>query len=126
MDMVKVSLLAIAGSMLAIQLRSHKAEYATYICFAIGILIFTYSVDRLQAILNQFTMIKEVLGDASEYIVILLKAVGITYICEFCAGICKDAGFGQVSMQIEVFGKLTIMLSGLPIIISLIDTIRAL
>ena len=126
MDMVKVAMLAVAGSMLAIQFRSQKTEYATYICFAIGILVFTYSVDRIKAILEQFTSIKEVLGDASDYIVILLKAVGITYICEFCAGICKDAGFGQVAMQIEVFGKLTILLSGMPIILALIDTIRAL
>ena len=49
--------------------------------------------------------------------------IGITYICEFSAGICRDAGFQTIAGQIEVFGKVCILLFGLPIVISLLQTI---
>ena len=44
MDILKIVFLAVAGCMLAIQFKNQKSEYALYICFAVGIIIFTYSL----------------------------------------------------------------------------------
>ncbi len=50
--------------------------------------------------------------------------MGITYLCEFCAGICKDAGYQGMAGQVEMFGKISIVLSGLPILFALVETIQ--
>jgi stage III sporulation protein AD len=52
-----------------------------------------------------------------------MKVVGITYLCEFSAGICKDAGFAAVSDQIEILGKLSVLFAGLPILLTVIRQI---
>ena len=57
---------------------------------------------------------------------ILFKIMGITYLCEFSSGICKDAGVSSVATQIEILGKMLILLSGIPIIISVIEVINEL
>ncbi|MBQ8325671.1 MAG: stage III sporulation protein AD [Lachnospiraceae bacterium] len=123
MDVIKIALLSIVGVMTALQFKVKNQEYGYYICFAIGIIIFAASIDRLRIVLSGMEQVGELLGGYSEYLGILLKVVGITYICEFCSGICKDAGYGQIAVQVEVFGKLTILISGMPIIMALLNTI---
>ncbi len=49
---------------------------------------------------------------------------GITYIAEFSSGICKDAGYGALGTQIEIFGKLSILAVSLPVILALLDTLQ--
>jgi stage III sporulation protein AD len=62
-------------------------------------------------------------GD-SNYYGLLFKMLGVAYLTEFCSGICKDAGYQAIGAQVEIFGKLTILLAGLPILMTLIETIQ--
>ena len=50
----------------------------------------------------------------------------IPYLCEFSAGICKDAGFSSVSDQLEILGKLSVLFAGLPILLSVIRQIYSM
>ena len=52
--------------------------------------------------------------------------LGITYVCEFTAGICKDVGYLQTGEQIEIAGKVAIMIAGIPVILNLINMIGGL
>ena len=74
--------------------------------------------------MDEVEKLHALLGEDTSFFAILLKVVGITYICEFCAGICKDAGYGAVGGQIEIFGKVMVLLSGLPVLLSVIETIQ--
>ena len=68
--------------------------------------------------------LRNYLGGTESYLVILLKVIGITYICEFSAGICRDAGYQSIAGQIEVLGKLSVMFAGLPILFAVIEQIN--
>ena len=50
--------------------------------------------------------------------------LGITYVAEFSANLCKDAGFGAIANQIEFYGKVMLIAVSIPILFSLIETIR--
>lgn len=56
---------------------------------------------------------------------ILFKMIGITYVADFAAGICKDAGYGAISSQIEFFGKISVLATGTPVLLALFETIRS-
>lgn len=124
-EIVKVAFLGIAGVLLAIQFKSTKAEYGIYIGLAISILIFCYALRQVEAVVLQFEKIRSYLNGTESYLSILLKVIGITYICEFSAGICKDAGYQAVAGQIEVLGKLSVMFAGLPILFAVIEQIQS-
>lgn len=124
-EIIKVGMLGIVGVLIAVQFKSQKPEYGIYIGFAIGILIFCYALRQFQAALTQLGAIQKYLGGGESYLTILLKVIGITYICEFSAGICKDAGYGSIAEQIEVIGKLSVMFAGLPILFAVIEQIQA-
>lgn len=74
---------------------------------------------------QQFGQLQQYVSANREYLNILLKMIGITYICEFSAGICKDAGYQTVAGQIEILGKLSVMFAGLPILFAVIEQIQS-
>jgi len=71
-------------------------------------------------------MIRSYLGMGEHYLAILLKVIGITYICEFCASVCKDAGYGTVASQLEILGKLAVMFAGLPVLLAVAKQLQTL
>ena len=125
-EIIKIGMFGIVGVLLAIQFKVQKPEYSLYIGLAISILVFGYVVHQIAAVISQLDFIRQYLGEAQGYISILLKVIGITYICEFSAGICKDAGYSSVSDQIEILGKLSVMFAGLPIMFAVIEQIHGM
>ena len=124
MENAKVAFIGIVGVLLAIQFKSQKPEYSLYIGFAVSLIIFAYAVQLLQVVLEQMDNLRLFLEGSSTYLGTLLKIVGITYLCEFASGICKDAGYTAISGQIEVFGKLTVLFAGMPILFAVIEYIQ--
>lgn len=126
MEIIKIGVLGVAGVMLALQFKSSRPEYSLYLGVAIGLLIFTFSVEGLYTLLGKIGVLEKYLSGSGDYLGFLFKAVGITYVCEFCASICKDAGYGAVAGQIEIFGKLSVLLMGIPILTTVIENINAI
>ncbi len=124
-EMIKVGLLGVVGVLIAVQFKSQKPEYGIYIGLTIGILIFCYALKEFETVIGQFDLIRKYLGGTQGYLSVLLKVIGITYICEFCSGICKDAGYGTVAQQIEVLGKLSVMFAGIPVLFAVIEQMQA-
>lgn len=124
LEIVKIGLLGIVGVLLAVQFKNTKPEYSLYIGLGAAIMVFYYVVRCLYSLSSQLASLQKYLVDGGGYLGTLLKIVGITYICEFSAGICKDAGYASIAGQIEVLGKLTVMFAGLPILLAVIEQIQ--
>ncbi len=125
MQVIKIGMLGIVGVLIALQFKSSKSEYTLYIGFGAAILIFYYAVNCLYSLVSELGVLQKYMAGGEGYLGTLLKIVGITYICEFSAGICKDAGFSSVAGQIEVLGKLTVMFAGLPILLAVIEQMQS-
>jgi stage III sporulation protein AD len=126
MEVVKIGILGVAGVMLALQFKTARPEISMYMGFAVCVLIFSYSVQGMVQILAKMEMLQKYLKGSSSYFTLLFKAVGITYISEFCAAVCKDAGYGAIAGQIEIFGKITVLFLGMPVLAAVIENISAL
>ena len=124
-EVVKIGVIGILSVLLAAQFKSTKSEYSLYIAFGVAILIFSYIIKYLYSLVMQMENLQEYLSGSYSYLKTLLKIVGITYICEFCAGICKDAGYQSVASQIEIMGKLSVMIAGMPILMAVIEQINS-
>lgn len=125
-EIVKVAFLGIMGVLLAAQWKAQKQEYGVIIGVACGVIIFGYVLRQAAIMVVQLDRIKAAIGNSGDYLNMLLKLVGITYVCEFSAAICTDAGYRAVGSQIEILGKVTILLTGLPIIFAVLDRIEKL
>lgn len=116
----------IVGVILAISIKSKSPEFSSLISVALGLTVISLCLGKLKAIVNGLRDITANIDIDKTYITILIKLIGIAYICEFAAGISKDAGYGAVASQIELIGKLTMLMVSLPILIQLVESIAAL
>ena len=126
MDMVKAGVIGVIGVLLAVSLKSHKAEYSVYVALAVCFVMLEYIMRYFMQILSGTELLRGYLQENYSYLALLLKAVGATYACEFCAGICKDAGYGGVAGQVEMLGKLYILAMGMPVLLSLMESIQTM
>ena len=124
MDMLRIGILGVAGTLLAIQFKSGKSEYGIYITVVLSLIIFFSVLGHIGTIVETMKGIGRFIQMDQAYIGTLIKMLGITYIAEFSSGICKDAGYQTIASQIEIFGKLAVMLLSLPILMTLLNTIR--
>lgn len=123
MGIVQVGLLGVAGALLAIQFKSGKSEYSIYIAVAVSVLIFGGILGQFSVFLDTIYEIGDSMNLNSSYIGTLVKMIGITYTSEFASSICKDAGYQTIAVQIEIFGKLMILVLSVPIILAVLETI---
>ena len=124
MNMIQVGLLGIIGILFAVQLKQEKSEVAIYLCIVISLIIFVGITDHLEQLVDTLREIASFVQIESSYILTLIKMLGITYLAEFSSGICKDAGYQSIATQIEMFGKITILVLSLPILLALLRTIQ--
>ena len=123
---IKIAILAITGAFLTAQLKNLKPEYGQVLLIARGVFLFFFAVSYLDAIRQMIERITAMITIPKSYIAILLKMTGIAYVCEFASNLCKDAGCQTIGSQVEMIGKLSMLLISIPIITSLTDTIGAL
>ncbi len=122
--MIQVALIGIAGVLLALQIRTVKPDMAVYLGIATSLLILLLAVDKLEVVLEGVLKIQGYLSIHAAYIQALLKIIGITYVAEFAADICKDAGYGTLAGQIGIFSKLSILAVSMPVLIALLETMH--
>ena len=124
MDIIKISLLGVCGVMLGFFLKGTKREYAVFVTVGIGIMILGLAAGKIEYIFSAVDRLKDSLPLDEGYLATLIKMIGITYIGQFSAGICRDAGHQATAGQIELFCKLSIMVLSIPVLMALLDTIQ--
>ena len=124
MNIVNISLIAVMGVITAVILKGYKPEISLIVIIALSLYFFAWMVEIFDEMQSQFNIIAEEMEQNKSFYKILFKIMGITYICEFSSGICKDAGAASIGSQIEIAGKMMVLLSGIPILISVIEAIK--
>lgn len=124
--MFTVGVLGIIIVILALQLKNIKSEYSVVIMIVGCVIIFFYSISGIIKVVETLKKIINDTGINDEQIIILLKIMGISYIAEFVSDIAKDSGYSALSNQIQIYGKITILVVSVPILESLINCINGL
>ena len=123
MNSIQIALLGVVGTLLALQFKSGKSEYGIYVSLAVSLFLFLCMLSRLEIFVRTVKKIANYIKLGAGQMGILLKMAGVTYVAEFASGICKDAGYQNIAVQIEIFTKLTILAIGMPVLLALLELI---
>ncbi|MEQ2948937.1 SpoIIIAC/SpoIIIAD family protein [Mediterraneibacter faecis] len=123
MNSIQIALFGVVGTLLALQFKSGKSEYGIYVSLAVSLFLFLCMLSRLEIFVQTVKKIADYIKLDAGQMSILLKMAGVTYVAEFASGICKDAGYQNIAVQIEIFTKLTILAIGMPVLLSLLELI---
>lgn len=123
MDILKIVIFAMTATLLVMIMKSCKCEWASILSLAAGIWIAIYLLRFLLDLSQVLSAWEKYVQGVSEYMEVLWKALGISYLCEFAGNVCKDSGNTLIAGQIEICGKVAVMLLGMPILWALLQTI---
>lgn len=126
MTIFKIVSFGIIATSLILVLKKQKSEIAI-MCVIISSVIMLYFIfGELANIIELLNNLIEKSGINKEYLKIILKIVGISYIVEFGKNVCKDAGESAIANKIEMAGKVIIVSLSIPVISSLVEIVSVL
>ncbi|NLP37956.1 MAG: stage III sporulation protein AD [Firmicutes bacterium] len=123
MEVIQIVAFALIAAFLAMVLREHKPIYAVMIAIAAGIIIFLRVIAYLTTVLDYLLELTLQANISLVYLNTLLKIVGIAYIAEFGAQICRDANEGVIAAKVEFAGKILILMMAMPLLLAVLETI---
>lgn len=121
--MIKAAVIGIAAVLLALPFKNGKSEYSIMITLAACLLIFVAALAKISDMAEIIRRLEAYMQGGNAYVTILMKMLGITFVAEFTSDMCQDAGYGAIAGQVELMGKLAVLVVSLPILLSLLDTI---
>lgn len=126
MDILKICIIAIIGVIAILIVKPQMTNMAVMIAIVTGVIMFMLIMPTLEEVLSSILDIVSMLDIGIEHIGVILKIIGISYICEFSSQICIDAGESAIASKIELAGKVLIMFISIPIITRLLSLITSL
>ncbi|MGN0242492.1 MAG: SpoIIIAC/SpoIIIAD family protein [Lachnospiraceae bacterium] len=121
--MVKLAVIAILATILCIKFAMIQREYSLYLSLATCLLILFFIMNQLSEVVAGLKQFAAAISVGKDYITLLLKLIGIAYVCEFAAALCRDSGQTAIAGQLEMAGKFSILLVSMPVVAELFNMI---
>mgnify|MGYP002668150141 FL=1 len=86
-----------------------------------AILILLAVFQQVAPFLEEIEAIAQSESFDSGYLLVLLKAVGITLVGQTTSSLCKDAGASTLAFAVELASKAAILLVSLPVILKIFE-----
>ena len=127
MGWVKIGGLALTGLSALLILRAYKPEWAVFLRMAVTVLSLGLILSMTATVISYITDLTAATGipDGTAW-PILLRALGIAFLTETAASVCRDSGETGLAAWVETAGKLEILLLSFPLIRTVMDTVAAL
>ncbi len=124
MDIYKIVALSIVAVLLITILKCvKKDDFALIATIITAVILFTLVLMKLESITSLLENLVQKSGINKEYLTLLLKVTGISYVIELATNICKDAGNSAIASKVEMLGKISIVVLTIPILTSVISTV---
>ena len=112
---------AVTGVILALVLKSTGSSMGTFVsvvlCVGTATLVFNGLISVYTRI-NMFTA-----GINQEYIKLIVKVIGISYVTEISSNICKENGFAALASAIEIYTRISVAGLCIPVIVTLFEMV---
>jgi stage III sporulation protein AD len=124
--MLQVLAFALTTVVLLGMLRRERPEVAVVLSVAAGAVLLLFVVRQVVTVVDQVERLIARVGVDQQYVLSLLKVIGIAYLAEFGAQVCRDAGEGGLAAKVELAGKVFILLLAVPIFFAVVETLLRL
>jgi len=118
--------IGLTGTILAVYVKESNKEMAVFISLATGLILFIFALSKMGTVLEVMNELAARAQINMFYLTTVLKIMGIAYIAEFGAQVCKDAGEGSIATKIELAAKILVLALALPIITAILESILRL
>ena len=122
--MEAIALMGVLAALGISWMKGVKPEFGTVMSIAGTVAVFAIGLSRVGYLMDTIEELKGWLPIKETYLKLMLKMMGISFLAEFAANICKDAGCSAIAGQIELFGKISVLVIGMPVVLALFETLN--
>ncbi|MGI6606090.1 MAG: stage III sporulation protein AD [Peptococcia bacterium] len=126
MEILQVVGIGLTGTILTVFLKESNKGAAVFVSLATGLILFIFALSKIGDVLDVMQELARRAQINMFYMTTVLKIMGIAYLAEFGAQICKDAGEGSIATKIELAAKILVMVLALPIIMAILESVLRL
>lgn len=123
MEIIQIIGLGFVVMLLILVVKQQRPEFAVQLSITLAVVIFLLVLSKINLVLDLFNDLAAKADINQMYLNTILKIIGIAYITDFGAQVCRDAGESAVAGKIEFAGKIMVMIMAVPIIALVLDTI---
>jgi len=123
MLIVKIVGIAYIALFIMLLFRQSKSELNTFLTLTAGALILLIMIEPLKEVIDFLRQIADKANIDTVYIGIVLKILAIAYIASFSSALCKDANADSLAAQIDLSGKIMILVLAIPILMAVLNSI---
>ncbi|AFM42247.1 stage III sporulation protein AD [Desulfosporosinus acidiphilus SJ4] len=123
MEIWQIVGLALIVTVISVVLKQFRPEIALQLSILAGATIFIMILSKIKVIINLLQTLADQANISSYYLLIVLKIVGVAYLAEFGAQICRDAGEGALATKIEIAAKVGVVVLAIPIIVAITESL---
>lgn len=126
MEVIKIVGVSIFAVIMIIILKNYRSEMALVLSIITGIGIMLYAISKMSSVINVLNDLVSKSGVNTDFLLIIIKVIGIAYIVEFGKNVCIDAGQSSIATKLEMAGKVVIVVLTIPLISSLVNVLVGL
>jgi len=122
-NIIQIVIFGLVTTIIIVTVKQQRPDIALLISLAGGTVILIFVVSSLSVVIETISNLFNKSNMDSVYITTILKVIGIAYLADFGAQLCKDAGESAIAAKIELGGKIIILLLAIPILTALMELI---
>lgn len=121
MEIMKMIGIGITGAVVALLLKQTRPEMAIVVSIATSAIVFFMLAGQLVYIFDVMDTIVDQLGINAEYIIAIIRIIGVSYLAQLGADLCRDAGQAAIATKLEIAGRVVIIALSVPVLIALMN-----
>ena len=118
-----IALLAVSA---AAVLRAYRPEMALQLTVAACLFLLAYALSDIAAIRAAVDGVAGRFGLGAEQLKLVFKVIGISYVVQFAAEACRDAGESAIASKVELAGRVLIVAAALPALLAVLSLLSGL
>lgn len=126
MEIIQILGLGLLVLMLYFFLQEQKSPFAILLVMAFCVIVFLVIIRHISIIMTSIQEISAAAGINRIYLLTILKILGIAYLAEIVAQLCRDGGSSALALKIELAAKISILTLAMPMLLAVVEAILQL
>ena len=126
MGIFQVITVGVLAAAISITIKKQSPEIALLITITASVLIFLMVLPMLAEAVHIVNHLGQLADGQAAYVGLALRVIGVAYMAEMGASVCKDAGETAIATKIDLAGRVIILVMAMPIIMDILRIVTGL
>lgn len=118
--------LGLVALVLLVIIREERKDLGLILRLSVGLAMLLIIVPDVARVVAAVVHLSELAHVPAQYLSLLLKVIGISYLTVFVSQLAHDSGESGAGQRVELAGKIAILVLAIPIIASITETVLKL